>query len=106
MELLYILTTVYFQFEDKFYQQKEGMAMGNLLSSVVSIISSEHFEELALDTVDHKPAKWLRHADDIFMVSPHGQAKLQQFLQRRKSFRPTIRKLKLMIPFRSWTSWP
>jgi hypothetical protein len=23
------LTTIYFQFEDKLYQQKEGMAMGN-----------------------------------------------------------------------------
>jgi hypothetical protein len=32
IELLYIfLTTAYFQFEDKFHQQKEGMAMGNYL---------------------------------------------------------------------------
>jgi hypothetical protein len=30
MELLdFCLTTTYFQFENKFYQQKEGMAMGN-----------------------------------------------------------------------------
>jgi hypothetical protein len=32
MELLYIcLTTMYFQFEDKFYEQEQGMAMGNYL---------------------------------------------------------------------------
>jgi hypothetical protein len=32
MELLDIcITTMYFQFEDKFYQQKEGMTMGNSL---------------------------------------------------------------------------
>jgi hypothetical protein len=33
IELLDIyLTTTYFQFEDKFYQQKEGMARGNSIS--------------------------------------------------------------------------
>jgi hypothetical protein len=26
------LTAAYFKFEDKFYQQKEGMAMGNSIS--------------------------------------------------------------------------
>jgi hypothetical protein len=58
MELLAIcLTTTYFQFEDKLYQQKEGMEMGNSLSPVVSDIFMEHFEEIALDTAYHKPAK-------------------------------------------------
>jgi hypothetical protein len=61
MELLDIyVTTIYFQFEDKFYQQKEGMAMGNSLFPVVSNIFMDNFEEIALDTADHKPAKWLR----------------------------------------------
>jgi hypothetical protein len=39
MELLDIcLKTMYFQSEDKFYQQKEGMAMGNSLSPVAGNI--------------------------------------------------------------------
>jgi hypothetical protein len=33
------------------------MAIGNSLSPVVSDIFMEHFEEIALDTADHKPAK-------------------------------------------------
>jgi hypothetical protein len=79
-ELLNIcLTTTYFQFEDKFYQQKKSMAMGNSLSAVVSNIFMEHPEEIALDTADHKPAKWLRYINDTFAVWPHGQARLQQF---------------------------
>jgi hypothetical protein len=58
MDLLDIcLTTTYFQFEDKFYQQKEGMEVGNSLSPVVSNIFMEHFEEIALDTAHHKPVK-------------------------------------------------
>jgi hypothetical protein len=69
LELLDIcLTTTHFQFEDRFYQQKEGMAMGNSLSPVVSNIFMEHFEEIGLDTADHKPAKWLRYVDDTFVV--------------------------------------
>jgi hypothetical protein len=60
MELLDICsTTMYFQFEDKFYQQKEGMAMGNSLSPVVYNIFMEHSEEATLDRADHKPTKWL-----------------------------------------------
>jgi hypothetical protein len=58
VELLDIcLTTTYFQFDDKLYQQKEGMAMQNSLSPVVSSIFIEHFEEIALDTADHKSIK-------------------------------------------------
>jgi hypothetical protein len=65
MELLDIcLTTTYFQFDDKFYQQKEGMAMGNSLLLVVSNLFIENSEEAALDTADHKPTKWLRYVDD------------------------------------------
>jgi hypothetical protein len=62
MELLnicsmYLLCTTYFQFEDKFYQQKEGMVMGNSLSLMVSNIFIEHYEEIALHTADQKPTK-------------------------------------------------
>jgi hypothetical protein len=45
MELLDIcLTTTYFQYDDTFCQQKEGMAMGNSLPLVVSNIFMEHSE--------------------------------------------------------------
>jgi hypothetical protein len=56
MELLEVcLKTTYFQVDDKFFQQKEGMAMGNTLSPVVSNIYMEHFEELALKMTAHRP---------------------------------------------------
>jgi hypothetical protein len=56
LELLDIrLTTTYFQYHDKFCQKKEGMAMGNSLSLVVSNIFMEHSEEIAFDTADHRP---------------------------------------------------
>jgi hypothetical protein len=91
MELLDIcLTTTYFHFHDKFYQQKEGRTMGYSLYPVVSNIFIEHSEEIALDTADHKPAKWFRYVDDTLVVWPHGPAKLQQF-HHLKSVRCAIK---------------
>jgi hypothetical protein len=59
MELLEVcLRTTYFQV-DKFFLQKDGMAMGGSLSSIVSNIHMEHFELLALDSAQCKPLFWL-----------------------------------------------
>jgi hypothetical protein len=89
LELLDIgLSTTHFQSEDKFYQHKESMAMGNSPSPMVSNIFMEHFEEIALDTADHKPTKWLTYVDDTFVVWSQGPARLQ-----------------LMVPIRCWMSW-
>jgi hypothetical protein len=45
MELLDMRSTAYFQ--NKLYHQKEGMAVGNALSLVVSNSFMEHSEEVA-----------------------------------------------------------
>jgi hypothetical protein len=50
MELLDVcLTITYFQFGDKFYQQKDGMAMENSISVGLQYIM-ECLEKIALDT--------------------------------------------------------
>jgi hypothetical protein len=78
MELLNMyLTAAYFQFEYKFNQEDEEIAMRNSLSPVVSNMFMEQFEEIALDTADHKPAKCLRYVDATSMIWPHGTARLQ-----------------------------
>jgi hypothetical protein len=56
----------HFQFEDKFYQQKDGMAMGSSLTPAVSSILLEYFEKLSLDKTDFKPTIWLRSVDNTF----------------------------------------
>jgi hypothetical protein len=52
--------TTYFEVDDKFFQQKDGMDMGSSLSPIVSNIFMEHFEKLALDSAQHKTSLWLR----------------------------------------------
>jgi hypothetical protein len=91
MELLEVcLRTTYFQVDDKFFQQKNGMAMGSSVSPIVSNICMEHFEKLALGSVEHKPSLWLRYVNDIFVIWPHGPERLQSFLIHLNSLRPSI----------------
>jgi hypothetical protein len=60
MELLEVcVRTTIFQVDDRFFQQKDVMAMGSCLSPIVSNIFMEHFEKLALDSAQHKPSLWL-----------------------------------------------
>jgi hypothetical protein len=55
MELLELyLRTTYFQVDDKFFQQKDGMTTGSSLSPIISNIFREHFEKLSLDSAQHK----------------------------------------------------
>jgi hypothetical protein len=69
MELLEVcLKTTCFQVDDKFFQQKYGMAMGSSLSLIASSIFKEQFEKLALDCAQHKPSLWLRYVDDTIVV--------------------------------------
>jgi hypothetical protein len=60
MELLEVcLRTTYFQVDDKFFQQNNGMAVGSSQSPIISNIFMEHFEKMALDSAQHKPSLWL-----------------------------------------------
>jgi hypothetical protein len=51
----------------------------------------EHSEETALDTAEHKQAKWLRCSDDTSVVWPHKPARLQQLFYHLRSVRSTIK---------------
>jgi hypothetical protein len=74
----------------KFFQQKDGMAMGSSLSPIVSNTFMVRFEKLALDSVQFLPPLWLRYVDFIFVVWPHGPERLQDFLNHLNSLRPSI----------------
>jgi hypothetical protein len=91
MELLETcLKSTCFQVEDKFFQQKDGMVVGNSLSSVMSNIHMEHFEKLALDAAECKPTRWFRYADVTFVIWPHRPQKLNEFLRHISSFRSSV----------------
>jgi hypothetical protein len=76
--------------DNKFFQQKGGMAMGSSVSPIVSNIFMENFEQFALDSAQHKPLLWLRYVDDTFVSWPHGPEQLQNFLSDLNTLRPSI----------------
>jgi hypothetical protein len=54
--------------------------MGAPLLPVIANFFMEDFEKNAIEQVTHKPVCWFRYVDDTFFIWPHGQEKLEGFL--------------------------
>jgi hypothetical protein len=54
--------------------------MGSPLSLVIANFYMEDFEKNAIEQATHKPVCWFRYADDTFVIWPHDQGKLENFL--------------------------
>ena len=84
------LTSTYFMWNDEYYEQTDGAAMGNPLSPIVANIYMEYFEEMALQTTMVKPKMWLRYVDDTFVIWNGNMDELSVFHQHLNSLRPSI----------------
>jgi phosphohistidine swiveling domain-containing protein len=81
IELLKLcITKTYFQFNNDFYEQNFGLAMGSCLSPILSNIYMEHFETKIVNNQKLKPIVWWRYVDDIFAIWPYDLVSLNDFL--------------------------
>ena len=88
--LEFCLKNTYFTFQDQFYEQVEGAAMGSPVSPIVANLYMEYLEQKALSTAPHStPRFWHRYVDDTFVI--HKEANKQGFLQHVNSVDPAIR---------------
>ena len=72
VELIELCTkNMFFQYNNEFYEQTYGFAMGNPLSPVLAGLFLEHVEtEILPDYTGIKPVFWKRYVDDIISLVP------------------------------------
>ena len=87
--LEFFLKNTYFSFQDQFYEQVEGAAMGSPVSPIVANLYMEYLEQKALSTAPTPPRFWCRYVDDTFVI--HKEVNKQGFLQHINSVDPAIR---------------
>ena len=87
----FILTNNYFEFNNTFYQQIHGTAMGTAMAPLYANLFMAYLEESFLDTQTRKPYLWLRYIDDIFIIWLHSEKDLKDFISNLNQSHPTIK---------------
>ena len=62
------LKTTFFTFQQVFYEQVEGVAMGSPFSPIVANLYIEMFEKRAIASFPLKPKRWKHYLDDTNVV--------------------------------------
>ena len=86
--LEFCLNSTYFTFQEKFYEQVEGAAMGSPISPIVANLYMEDFEMRAINTSPQPPLMWKRFVDDTCVIIKAAQK--QSFLSRINSIDQNI----------------
>ena len=83
------LPNTYFSFQNKFFEQVEGVAMGSPVSPIVANLYMENFEKKALSTTSTPPRLWMRYVDDTFTIQSEEQK--QNVLDHIDNIDPAIK---------------
>ena len=83
------LKCTYFTYDEAFYAQIHGAAMGSPVSPIVCNLYMEHFESIALSTAPHPPGWWYRYVDDTH--TKQKVAHVQEFTEHINKLDPDIK---------------
>ena len=87
--LEFCLKNIYFKFNGKFYEQKEGAAMGSPMGPIVANLFMEDLEIKAIRTSTTPPKIWRQFVDDTFTIIKKKNK--NSFLQHLNSIHPNTR---------------
>jgi retron-type reverse transcriptase len=85
-----MLTSTYFCINNQYFEQTDGVVMGLPISPGIANFFMEEFEERALNQATLKPTCWYRYVDDTFVIWPHGEASLTNFLEHLNGLHKNI----------------
>ena len=80
-----------FSFDNEFYRQTLGIAMGNPCAPPIAILFLDRFESRAIEGAAIKPLFLVRYIDDYSGIWAHGEESLLYFLGYMSSLHPTIK---------------
>lgn len=83
------LNCTYFCFNEQFYVQIHGAAMGSPVSPLICNLYMEAFEQRAISTASNPPGWWFRYVDDTHLKQK--QEHLDQFTEHINSIDPDIK---------------
>ena len=88
-ELLEMCTKeLHFTFNDKIYQQTDGVCMGSPLGPVLANAFMVHLEETIVPKLEDSMPVWRRYVDDTFTLVKKG--KLDEIVAALNNFHPNI----------------
>ncbi|XP_043195743.1 uncharacterized protein LOC122367039 [Amphibalanus amphitrite] len=85
------LTKNVFSFNNEYYRQTLGIAMGNPCAPPIAILFLDQFERRALEGATHSPSFLVRYIDDYAGVWTHGEQTLKDFLAYLNSLHPSVK---------------
>ncbi|XP_077977051.1 uncharacterized protein LOC144442164 [Glandiceps talaboti] len=86
----FILSKNYFKFNDTFYLQIQGTAMGSKMAPSYANIAMGKLEKEIISSSPLKPEKWNRFIDDVRFIWLHGDQQLSDFHTHCNSIHPTL----------------
>ena len=75
-----------FRFNDKFYIQKQGTAMGTKMAPAYANIFMGALQSRILSETNPFPIHWKRYIDDIFLVWTDTKESLEQFIRASMTY--------------------
>ena len=86
----FVLKNNLFEFNNDFFQQVSGTAIGTKFAPPYACIFMGQIETKFLRTQSHQPMVWFRYIVNIFFIWTHGEEKLEEFMAHFNAFNPNI----------------